>query len=90
MVYDNEQTADIILERLKIGDPFSYIRFGDGDFIAMYPHKQNKVIGSSNKSLITKEIQDLIKESYQVNESITWWVHYCRVNDRCGQRSTGD
>ena len=69
MVYDNEQTADIILERLKIGDPFSYIRFGDGDFIAMYPQKQNKVVGSSNKSLITKEIQDLIKESYQVNES---------------------
>jgi hypothetical protein len=69
MIYDNEHTADIILERLKAKDPFSYIRFGDGDFIAMYPQNQNRVIGSNNKSLITKEIQQLIRESYQVNES---------------------
>jgi hypothetical protein len=69
MIYDNEHTADIILERLKAKDPFSYIRFGDGDFIAMYPQNQNRVIGANNKSLITKEIQALIRESYQVNES---------------------
>ena len=69
MVYDNEHTADIILDKLKSGEPFSYIRFGDGDFIAMYPQNQNRVIGANNKSLITPEIQSLIRESYQVDES---------------------
>lgn len=69
MNYNNEQTADIILERLKIGDPFSYIRFGDGDFIGMYPQNENRVIGGNNKTLFTKEVQSLIRESYQVDQS---------------------
>jgi hypothetical protein len=67
-IYGNKETVNAILDKLKHNTPFTYIRYGDGDFISMYPHTKSRVIGAANRSLITKEIRNKIIESYIIDE----------------------
>jgi len=67
-IYGNKETVNIILDKLKSKVPFTYIRYGDGDFIAMYPQSVNKVIGNANKSFITEEIRRKLIESYEIDK----------------------
>jgi hypothetical protein len=67
MVLDNRDTILKLTEFLKLEKPFTFLRYGDGDFIAMYPSSVNRIIGANNKSYITKEVQTKLIESYSVD-----------------------
>lgn len=43
MIIDNKETTQKIIDFLKQDKPFTYLRYGDGDFIAMYPESTGQV-----------------------------------------------
>lgn len=66
MEINNTDTIKHIISRLKEGKRVCYVRYGDGDYIAMYPKKVGTTIGSANKSFITNDIRKGIIESYNI------------------------
>lgn len=68
MIEGNEKTVEKILEFLQKDIPFTFLRYGDGDFISMYPHMKNKTVGRNNRSYITPEIQTKLIESYSIDK----------------------
>jgi len=67
MILGNKKTVEKILQFLQDDIPFTFLRYGDGDFISMYPHMKNKIVGSNNRSYITSDIQSKLIESYSVD-----------------------
>lgn len=68
MIIDNKETTQKIIEFLKQNKPFTYLRYGDGDFIAMYPESVGKTIGANNQSYISSDIQEQLIKGYSVNQ----------------------
>jgi len=68
MIIDNKETTEHILSFLRNDKPVTYLRYGDGDFIAMYPESINKTIGSNNQSFISQDIQNQLIKGYSVNQ----------------------
>ena len=60
----NEQTLNHIIEKLDKKLRVCFSRYGDGDFIAMYPDVVNTVIGHHNKSLITPDVKQKLIDSF--------------------------
>lgn len=63
---NNSDSFDIIVNKLKIGKPFSFVRFGDADYLMMFKENINKIIGHNNKFLVTKELHDEIIETHNI------------------------
>ena len=68
MILDNKPSAEYIVKRLEENKRTCYIRYGDGDFIAMYPQSLNTQVGRCNKSFISEDIQEWLKHSYSINK----------------------
>jgi len=68
MIIDNKETTQKIIDFLKQDKPFTYLRYGDGDFIAMYPESTGQVIGANNQSFISPDIQNQLIKGYSVNK----------------------
>jgi len=60
------ESSEIILKKLKSKEVFTYVRFGDGDFIMMYNDSINKTIGHSNQFKVTHKLQQELIESYNI------------------------
>lgn len=67
MIINSKDTIKYIINRLESGKRVCYVRYGDGDFIAMYPKSVGSIIGANNKTYITSEIQTKIIQSYCVD-----------------------
>jgi hypothetical protein len=67
-VINDVDTVKAIINNLESNKRVEYIRYGDGDLIAMYPESVNQVIGHNNKSFISKDIQQKIIESYNIED----------------------
>ena len=68
MIINNKETTEHILSFLRQDKPFTYLRYGDGDFIAMYPESIGKTIGANNQSFINLDIQTQLINGYSVNK----------------------
>lgn len=68
MIIDNKETTQKLIDFLKQDKPFTYLRYGDGDFIAMYPESVGKTIGANNQSYISQDVQDQLIKGYSINE----------------------
>lgn len=64
MIYSNKETLNRLIELLTNKTSFCYVRYGDGDFISMYPESVGKVIGFHNKTKVTREIQQKLIDTY--------------------------
>jgi len=69
--HDDFETFDIILDKVKNykkGEKLYYVRFGDGDLIMMYPESEGKVIGRANQFNTTKEIQEELYKTWNIQD----------------------
>lgn len=67
-VISHSDSFDLIVKKLRGGRPFTFTRFGDGDYIIMYPGSLNKKVGSSNRFWVTKELQKEIIECHNIKD----------------------
>jgi len=67
-VINDVDTVKAIINNLESNKRVGYIRYGDGDFIAMYPSSVNKIIGARNQSFISEDMQQKIIESYNIED----------------------
>lgn len=67
-VISHKDSFDLIIKKLRSGNPFTFTRFGDGDYIIMYGTSTGKVVGSSNCFLVTKKLQREIIECHNIKD----------------------
>ena len=65
-VLNHKESFEIVFRKLVKGDPFTFVRFGDGDHIIMYKHSLGKVVGGGNQFYVTQKLQDEIIECYNI------------------------
>lgn len=65
----NVETLKIINEYLKKNQRFGYVRYGDGDFIAMYPESKGEVVGLNNQTFINEGVQKKLIDSYNFQDT---------------------
>jgi len=67
-VISHKDSFDLIIKKLREGKPFTFTRFGDGDYIMMYPGNLNKIVGSSNRFRVTESLQREIIECHNIHD----------------------
>jgi len=67
-VKSHRESFDLIISKLQEGNPFTFTRFGDGDYIIMYPESKNRTIGASNRFLVTESLQRELKECHNIKD----------------------
>ncbi len=67
-VSSHKDSFEIIFTKLKEGEPFSFVRFGDGDHIIMYKSSIGQIVGGGNKFLVTEELQKELIECYNIQD----------------------
>lgn len=68
IVKTHSDSFDIIFDKLKTGKPFTYVRFGDGDYIMMYEESLNKIIGGGNRFFVTPKLQQELIECHNIQD----------------------
>ena len=63
-----QDSIDILIDKLRKGDIFTFVRYGDGDYKMMYNGSVSKVIGRSNKFLVTKKFRKELIDSYNIED----------------------
>ena len=66
-VLSHKESFEIVFAKLKEGKPFSFVRFGDGEYISMYKSSISQIV-DSNRFFVTKELQDEIIECYNIED----------------------
>ena len=67
-VKTHSDSFNIIFDKLKTGKPFSYVRFGDGDYIMMYEESLNQIIGGGNRFFVTPRLQKELIECHNIHD----------------------
>jgi len=67
-ILNNNDTFQLLIDKLVTGNPFSFLRFGDADYMMMNNKSIGKTIGASNKMVITPEFNTEIIESHSIND----------------------
>ena len=68
-VISHRDSFNLIVKKLREGEPFAFVRFGDGDYIMMYPGSLNKIVsGRSNRFRVTKNLQREIIECHNIQD----------------------
>jgi len=67
-VLSHKDSFDIVFDMLKSGDPFSFVRFGDGDHIIMYEDSLGQIVGGGNRFFVTPELRSEIIECYNIQD----------------------
>lgn len=65
----HKESIDILIRKLKNKEIFTFVRFGDGDYMIMYPKSIGRVVGKNNKFLITKEFRKELIDSYNIQDN---------------------
>lgn len=66
VVKNNQDSFQILVDKLVTNEPFSFLRFGDADYMMMGEKNIGKIIGASNKMIITPEFNKEIIESHSI------------------------
>ena len=67
-VISHQESFDLIIKKLRGGKPFSFVRFGDADYIMMYEKSRGRLIGQSNRFRVTAELQREIIECHNIQD----------------------
>jgi hypothetical protein len=65
----NRTTFLYILKMLKECDYFTFSRFGDADYLMMFPENIGKTIGNSNQFVVTHSLSNEMKEAHSIKDS---------------------
>ena len=65
-VLNNNDSFQLLIDKLVTGNPFSFLRFGDADYMMMDDKNIGKTIGASNKMVITPEFNKEMIESHSI------------------------
>jgi len=68
-----QDSIDILIDKLKKRDIFTFVRYGDGDYKMMYNGSVGKVIGGNNRIFVTKEFRKELIDSYNI-EDVNWLI----------------
>lgn len=68
-VMNNLNTFQMLLEKLEKNEPFSFLRFGDADYVMMDKSSVGKIVGKNNKMMVTNKLNREIIESHQIKDS---------------------
>ena len=58
-----------LIKFIKENNKMAYLRFGDGCIMMMFKENIGKTIGASNKVYITKEVNEIMKKSYLIDNN---------------------
>lgn len=64
----NSESFDIILDRFLNDIPFTYIRFGDADYLMMDENNVGKTIGHNNRFVVTKNLHEYLIETHNIKD----------------------
>ncbi|MHC4634340.1 MAG: hypothetical protein ACYSYU_03880 [Planctomycetota bacterium] len=67
-VISHLDSFNLIVEKLRGGKSFTFTRFGDADYIIMYPSSRGKRVGNSNHFMVTKELQKEIIKCHNIKD----------------------
>jgi len=67
-VKSHRDSFDLLVSKLQEGTPFTFTRFGDGDYMIMYPESKGKVLGWNNRFDITPELQQELKDCHNIHD----------------------
>lgn len=63
-----EDSIDIIINKLKKREIFTFVRYGDADYMMMYNGSVGKTIGGNNRIFVTKEFRKELIDSYNIED----------------------
>lgn len=67
-VLSHIDSFEIILNKLKAGKPFSFVRYGDGDYVLMYRGSVGMVVGGGNQFFVTNKLQSESIECHNIQD----------------------
>lgn len=69
-VISHKDSFEIIFNKLKAREPFSFVRFGDGDHVIMYKDSIGTIVGGGNQFFVTNKFRNEIIECYNIQDEI--------------------
>ena len=67
-VKSQQDSFNLIVSKLRSGKPFSFVRFGDGDYMIMYPENKGKIIGWNNRFEVAEALQKELIECHNIHD----------------------
>lgn len=67
-IYDIDTTYNFFIEKLKNGEPFTFLRFGDNDFYHLTGASKNMGALGNNRTTYTPELQSYLQAAFEINE----------------------
>lgn len=68
----NSGGFDVILDKLKKNETFSFLRFGDADYLMMFDEYVGKIVGGNNQFVVTPKLSQELKEAHSIIDN-----NYC-------------
>jgi len=68
----NRKAFLLLLNKILKDDKFAFLRFGDADYLMMFKENIGKIIGRSNKFMVTQNLNKEMLECHSVNDD-----NYC-------------
>jgi len=68
-----QDSIDILINKLKKKEIFTFVRYGDGDYKMMYAESIGRIVGGNNRFLVTKEFRKELIDSYNIEDK-NWLI----------------
>jgi hypothetical protein len=68
-----QDSIDILIEKLRSKEVFTFVRYGDGDYKMMYAESIGRIVGGNNRFLVTKEFRKELIDSYNIEDK-NWLI----------------
>ena len=73
ILISRQDSIDILIEKLRNKEVFTFVRYGDGDYKMMYYESIGRVVGGNNRFLVTKEFRKELIDSYNIEDK-NWLI----------------
>lgn len=70
---NRQDSIDIIINKLKKREVFTFVRYGDADYMMMYNDSVGRTIGGNNRIFVTKEFRKELIDSYNIEDN-NWLI----------------
>ena len=68
-----QDSIDIIINKLKSKEIFTFVRYGDGDYKMMYIDSVGNIVGGNNRFLVTERFRKELIDSYNIEDN-NWLI----------------
>ena len=67
-VKSHRDSFDLIVSKLAKRELFTFTRFGDGDYMIMYPQNVGQTVGWNNRFVVTEALQYELRECHNIKD----------------------